>query len=269
MNAQDQDLIDGLPELKDIQETAYWLSQRGWAEGGSGNISIRLEPKTGMDPGPEDSRIREMPFMAPGLGGKSFLITASGSRMRDMCIDAAKHVCLIRVETNGKFYSILEGEGKISSEAAPHLLTHAMLMKDRPGEKVILHTQPPHIIALTHIPGLTKVDGRTERLIDSIFRMHPETGVHLPDKAGFVPFLVPGSVELAQVTAVTLKNHGIAIWEKHGVVATGADLATALDKVELLEKATEIYWKVLAMGLEPSGLSDEDLLEVRFAFHRD
>jgi len=268
MTEKEQGLISGLKELKDIQTTACWLSQQGWAEGGSGNISIRLEHMKGMDMGTDESRLREMPFMAPGLGGTFFLISASGSRMRDMCADATEHMCLIRVESGGKYYSILEGEKEISSEAAPHLLTHSMLMTERPRDRVILHTQPPHIIALTHIPGLTKVDGRTERLIESIFRMHPETKVHLPDKAGFVPFLVPGSVELGQVTAVTLKKHGIAIWEKHGVVATGADIAKALDKVELLEKAAEIYWKVLAMGLEPSGLSDEELQEARFASHQ-
>jgi len=249
--------IATLPEIKELQDVSCWLAQRGWAEAGSGNISYRLETVPDIDITPEETIVKDMPFMAPQLRGTHLLITTSGSRMREMFSNVDENICLIRIGKLGKQYSILYGTKEMSSELPTHLMVHAMLMKHRPEFRAVLHTQPPRIIGLTHLPEFRE----SKRLVDILFRMHPETRVLFPEKIGVVSFHVPGSNELGQRTARLLKEHRLVIWNMHGVVSIGRNLAEALDHVELIEKAAEIYWTVRTMGVEPEGMTNEQISE--------
>jgi ribulose-5-phosphate 4-epimerase/fuculose-1-phosphate aldolase len=67
----------------------------------------------------------------------------------------------------------------------------------------------------------------------------PETAFHLP-RLPYVPYGEMGSAELAVRIGAALAEGpdpypGAALLERHGAVAVGPDLATAVDRLELVE----------------------------------
>jgi ribulose-5-phosphate 4-epimerase/fuculose-1-phosphate aldolase len=67
----------------------------------------------------------------------------------------------------------------------------------------------------------------------------PESAFHLP-RLPFVPFAEMGSAKLAEQIAVALTGGpeplpGAVVLERHGAVAVGPDLTTAVDRLELIE----------------------------------
>ncbi len=262
MSTKPDQIMKEIPELQDIRHAAYWVSHRGWSEAGSGNFSIRLRDQ------PEDLRSidamakRKMPLKAPELKGEYLLITTNGSRMRDMINELEGNVCLVRVLSNGEEYALLWGKERVTSEFTAHIAVQSMLKKERPEFRAVLHTQPTKLVALTHSPSFHS----PEKLVDVLFRMHPENRAILPERIEVLPYAVPASLELGLATARALRSHRLVLWEKHGVVSIGGDLEEALDYVELMEKAAELYWTVASAGIEPTGLSDEQIAETLGAF---
>lgn len=55
-----------------------------------------------------------------------------------------------------------------------------------------------------------------------------------------IPYFLPGSPELAQAVVETLKNHDVAILNKHGQVACGKDFDDVLQKALFFEMACRI-----------------------------
>jgi len=76
---------------------------------------------------------------------------------------------------------------------------------------------------------------------------------------GLIPYAVTGSKELAKASREKLKKYRLALWDKHGVIASGRTLDEALDRVEMVEKAAALYLLLKSSGTEPAGLSDEQV----------
>jgi rhamnulose-1-phosphate aldolase len=92
--------------------------------------------------------------------------------------------------------------------------------------------------------------------------MHPETILYVPQGLGFIPYELTGTMTIADVTIKALKEHTIALWEKHGVLATGATVEDAFDTIDLLAKAAKIFFMLKSAGFEPEGLSDAQIEEL-------
>jgi rhamnulose-1-phosphate aldolase len=130
-----------------------------------------------------------------------------------------------------------------------------MLLTERPDHKAIVHTHPPGLAALTHRAQFKDA----EALNDVLFRMHPETSYFLFEQVTYLPYMVPGSVELGQATAEAFRVCKATLWDKHGVVTIGETMSRALDWIEILEKAAQIYWLVVNSGQQPVGLTDQQI----------
>ena len=110
-----------------------------------------------------------------------------------------------------------------SSDLAIHLAVH----RGRPDIGAVVHAHLPASMALTlagEIPDPTAL---------------PETALFIP-RLPFVPFGEMGSADLAEriVTALTDGPEplaGAVLLERHGAVSVGQDLATAVDRLELIE----------------------------------
>jgi L-fuculose-phosphate aldolase len=112
-----------------------------------------------------------------------------------------------------------------SSESALHLA----LYRQCPDTAAILHTHPPHLLAL----DLTRPPA--ERLDLPL----PEAAACRAQLA-FTPPLPPGSRQLAEAVAEAARTHP-AIWlERHGLVVHGPDLFQALALTEELEQLAKI-----------------------------
>jgi rhamnulose-1-phosphate aldolase len=252
-----------LEESRQFRSVAEVLSARGWAEASAGNMSLRLAAAPAelgrLASGPRN--IQKAAVDMTDLIGDCFLITASGSRMREIALEPEKGLCLIQI-IDGQHFWLVDGTGSLSSEWATHAGLHSLFKENRNGERAVVHCHPPNLIALSHI-----FDSEKE-MNERLFRMQHETRLFIPEMIGLIPYAVTGSKSLAKASKEKLKKYRLAIWEKHGVIASGKNLDQALDRIELVEKAAAIYLQLKSVGLEPEGLSDDQIAETLHAYKK-
>lgn len=179
------------------------LGVRGLISAGEGNLSIRLD-------------------------GERLLVTPTGRRKDELEPD---DVVVVRLGhgTPGAGPSPDAEPPRSRSGLAPtsdlriHLAAHAA----RPDIVAVAHAHLPASMALTlagEIPDPAAL---------------PETALHLP-RLPYLPYGQMGSQKLADGVAAALREPPepyptVVLLERHGAVAVGADLVTAVDRLELVE----------------------------------
>lgn len=247
----------------EIASVAGWLWQRGWAERNAGNISVRVD----------DDNLKQLAFASdyqlfplqkpfPALRRQFFLVTGTNTRMRDVAAAPLENILLIMVNDVGTGYHIISPSAdtplRPTSELPSHLCIHDMLLRTRPGNKVVMHTHVTELIALTHIKDLCD----SLKLNRILLGMHPEARVFVPAGAGFVPYLLPGTATIGEATVKALEDHSVAIWEKHGVFATGSTPQETFDIIDLLAKSASVWFLCRSAGYDPEGLTESQLEEL-------
>jgi rhamnulose-1-phosphate aldolase len=256
-------MISSLEETREFSVVAGVLHTKGWAEASSGNMSLRMAsvPEAISGLAPDRRRIHDTDVDMAGLIGDYFLVTASGSRMREIASEPEKGLCLIKIIDERRFW-LIEGSEKLSSEWPTHAGLHVLFKETRDGGRAVVHCHPLSLIALSHI-----FDDEND-MNERIFRLQHETRLFVPDMLGLIPYAVTGSKSLARASREKLRKFRLALWDKHGVIACGKSLNEALDRIEVVEKAAAIYLQLKSMGIEPDGLSDEQIAATRGAFEK-
>lgn len=251
-------------EINRIGKVAGYLWDRGWAERNGGNLSVRLAlPEEDLPPRPETADRHPLPMEFPRLAGEVFYITGAGRRMRDVAGEPLAHGCILRISDDSRTYSILSAKEIVpSSELASHLLIHADAVTRSTGARAVLHTHPSELIALSHCPPF--LDPR--HLTRTLWSMIPECRIVVPRGVGVVPYMLTGTVSLAEATIRHLAHHDVLIWEKHGVLSVTKDIEECFDVIDTLVKAARIYLDARATGSEPQGLTNGQLEELAAAF---
>jgi rhamnulose-1-phosphate aldolase len=80
--------------------------------------------------------------------------------------------------------------------------------------------------------------------------------------------MICGNDEIGRVTAEKMKQYRVCVWAQHGIFAAGASLDEALGLIEAVEKAAEIYIKVMNSKLLQS-ITDDELKTLAGAFGLD
>jgi len=153
------------------------------------------------------------------LDADRLLITPAGRRKDELEPD---DLVVVDVREGDAPARSVSGLGP-SSDLAIHRAVHAA----RPDIGAVAHAHLPASMALTlasEVPDPAVL---------------PETAMHLP-RLPYVPYGEMGSVELAGRVSQALARGpepfpGAALLERHGAVAVGPDLATAVDRLELVE----------------------------------
>lgn len=244
--------------IAEIADTAKNLWEKGWAERNAGNISVNVTDLLTNEELDLFSTVSTKPVHGTGytLKGQVIVVTTAGSRMRDLARDPWNHLCLLQFDSSGKNYKQYSQPGLVpTSELPTHLTVHDMLLRTHSRTKALVHTHATELIALTQIREFCS----TEVLNKLLWSMHPETILFVPKGLGFIPFELPGSSNIAAVTAKTLEEYPVALWEKHGVLATGTTAADAFDMIDLLAKSARIYFMVKSAGHSPEGLTQDQL----------
>ena len=254
------------PVFTQVGTIARYLWDRGWAEKNAGNFSINV---TGFFSDRELDHLSSYPFFPlskqyPGLVRTLFLLSGTGTRMRDVVENPTEHICFVYISDSGSAYHIIsENQGntavKPSSELATHLAIQQQLLQKKSTEKVVLHAHITELIALTQLSPFT-----TEAAVNSLlWGMHPETLLFLPDGVGYIPYILPGTENIAMATVRGFEKHKVVLWEKHGCMAVGKSLSEAFDNLDILAKSARIYFQCKSTGMEPEGLSNSQLKEIR------
>jgi rhamnulose-1-phosphate aldolase len=247
--------------IAEIAGTARRLWEKGWAERNAGNISVNITGLISMQELErfDNSQIHSLPAGYSSLAGQILVVTSAGSRMRDLAKDPRNHLCLLKIDTSGANFKQWPEEGLApTSELPTHLAVHDMLVRKKSPAKALVHAHATELIALTQIREFCS----TEALNHLLWGMHPETIMFVPKGLGFIPFELPGTSGIAEATTKTLEEYPVALWEKHGVLATGTTAADAFDMIDLLAKSARIYFMVKSAGFEPEGLTEEQLKQL-------
>jgi rhamnulose-1-phosphate aldolase len=255
-------MIDLLEETHEFRRVAEVLFIKSWAEASAGNMSLRLVLSDSLAAlAPDPRKIQKSSVDMTDLIGDCFLVTASGSRMREIAAEPAKGLSLIRI-IDKEHFCTMDGCETLSSEWVTHAGLHSLFKESRSGERAVLHCHPLSLIALSHIFN------SENEINDTIFRLQHETRLFVPEMLGLIPYAVTGSKALAKASKEKLKKYRLALWDKHGVIASGKSLSQALDRIEIVEKAAALYIQLKAMGQEPQGLSDKQIAETLRAFRK-
>lgn len=263
------DLTSKCPALgqifKDVQNVSQFLWEKGWAEANAGNLSADVtEHVAEYNFDLTSSNKRQLQCAYPILANRTFIVTGSGRRFRDLAKDAVSNACMLRISEDGAGYNIVWGGGlradfRPTSEFPTHLRLHENLRENERPEKVVLHTHPQELIVLTHLP-----EYRDEAALNrALWCVHPEVKINLPKGIGFVPYAVPGSESLAQATVNHFsEGHSVVLWEMHGCVARAKGPTRAFDLVDIVTKAASLVLKCRSVGHTPTGLTKDQLDEL-------
>ncbi|MBK7212220.1 MAG: rhamnulose-1-phosphate aldolase [Bacteroidales bacterium] len=254
--------------ISEVAELGKYLWQKGWAERNAGNISVNIQEYMTDELRekllPTATSVLPLDRAYPSLAGFFFLVTGTGKRMRDLALDPEHNSLMIRVTDAGDGYQMFSlGELVLNihptSELPTHLAIHEYLVLKGAKEKTVVHTHPNELISITQIRKFCN----EEALNHLLWGMHPETMVIVPDGAGFLPYMLPGSQDIADATLKKFAFHKVIIWEKHGSFAIGRDVFEAFDLIDTLAKSAQIYFQCKSAGFEPEGLSQEKIAELK------
>ncbi len=258
--------LDELASL--IGEAGQRLSEIEASEGAAGNISVYI----GWDIDPRrrfpNTEIIVLPELLPELEGRSFLVTGSGRRLREIIQDPAANLGFVRVDAGGVTGTLYTSPRrlfqKLTSEFNSHLAVHRDQVRvTGTNFHAVIHAQPPHLTYLSHIPRYQNETFLNRHLL----QWQPEMIVQLPEGLGCLPFLLPGSAELMMATVESLRAHRVVLWGKHGVMArSDQSVKRAADRVEYAETGAKYEYLNLANGEAGEGLSAEEIRAICQAF---
>lgn len=227
--------------------------EMGWNEANGGNVSWRLPtdeitailrrrfPNARQHPAVPLDRAQ------PTLDGEYFLVTGSGQFFRHAVDHPDEVFGIVQITDNGTAYRRVWGYvmgGSPTSEFATHLVGHAIRKRVSNGrERVVLHCHVPEFIALSFLEPLDLRD-----LTLALWQKMPECIVIFPDGVRVVPPLLPGTVTIAEASALELEKSRIISWTHHGIFASEESPEKVFALVETVEKACAIHRRVLSAG---------------------
>ena len=157
----------------------------------------------------------------------------------------------------------LEKGGRPTSEFPSHFLNHSVRKAATDGAcRVIYHAHPANVIAMTYLLPLTARD-----FTRALWQSATECPVVFPGGVGVVPWMVPGGADIALATSKLMREYDAAVWAHHGLFVSGPDFDTAFGLMHTIEKAAEIYMKVVSSGKPVlQTIRDEDLQAIADEF---
>ncbi|GBU08958.1 rhamnulose-1-phosphate aldolase [Gammaproteobacteria bacterium] len=254
--------------IKDMIKATSDMWLKGWDERNGGNISLRLDDAD-IKPYEHEFNIDineiELTEAVPTLAHHYILVTGSGKFFRNVQIDPAANLCVIKINAKGDGYQILWGMvngGLPTSEIATHLQSHAVRKKvTNDTDRVIMHCHATNLIALTYVLELTAA-----RFTHELWQMSTECLVVFPDGVGVVPWMVPGTDSIGNASALLIEKHSLVIWAFHGVFGAGPNLDDTFGLIDTAEKSAQILVKVIAMGGRKQGITIPEFRELAARF---
>lgn len=237
-----------------------WL--KGWDERNGGNVTLRLleeEVAPFADDFYAEPRRVELTKPAPELASCWFLVTGSGKFFRNVQLDPADTLALLKVDERGLSYNIhwgLANGGVPTSELAAHFQSHSVRRRvSGDVDRVIMHCHATHFMSLSYVVELDSA--RFTRLL---WEGSTECLVVFPDGVGILPWMVPGTDEIGLATADAMASHSIVMWPFHGIFGAGPTLDETFGLIDTAEKSSEVIVKVLSMGGIRQSITTEQLV---------
>jgi ribulose-5-phosphate 4-epimerase/fuculose-1-phosphate aldolase len=149
---------------------------------------------------------------------------------------------------------IVDKNGNVLSGEPPSkdMGLHLAVLQERPDVSVVCHIHNAYLVAASTMlsPGPDALPPLTPGFV---FYAHP-----LP----MLPFMLPGSQELAEAAAKELssRKRNAVLLQSHGLISLGTSFAHAINVAEEIEEAARIF--VLTRGTA-KGIPQEQLSAIR------
>ena len=253
------------PFVEEMKKTTANMYRMGWDERNGGNISVLLDSDEVGEYLDLNHVIRTIPtgFDATALIGKIFIVTGTGKYFKNVMDDPETNLGIIRIAQDGTTAELLWGYkdgGKFTSELPAHLMSHMARLAVNPNNRVIMHTHPTNLLAMTFVHTLDE-----REFTRTLWRMCTECIVVFPDGVNVLPWMVCGNNAIGEATAEKMTTARLVVWALHGIYGAGADLDETFGLIETAEKAAELYLKIAHLP-RVNTITDEQLhlLEERF-----
>jgi rhamnulose-1-phosphate aldolase len=254
--------------ITQLGDAGQRLTEIDACEGAAGNLSVYIKGRVEMLPAFKHSEIVELPLVVPELARGCFVVTGSGTRLREIGKNPGACLGCIEVSDDGKtgtlYYSDERRFARITSEFNSHMAVH----RDHVAKKdlefhAVVHGQPRKMTYLSHLEAFQESESLNRRLL----RWQPEAILNFPEGIAVVPFLVPGQRELMLATERALHDARVVIWSKHGVLARShISVQSAVDLIEYLETAATYECLDRLLGGSAVGLSPEQMRSISRAY---
>ncbi|EMM7468968.1 rhamnulose-1-phosphate aldolase [Klebsiella pneumoniae] len=244
-----------------------WL--KGWDERNGGNLTLRLD-EADIESYAADfhaqPRYIALSQPMPTLANQPFIVTGSGKFFRNVQLDPAANLGVVKVDSDGAGYHILWGlteDAVPTSELPAHFLSHSERIKLTGGkDRVIMHCHATNLIALTYV-----LENHSDLFTRKLWEGSTECLVVFPDGVGILPWMVPGTDEIGQATAETMQKHSLVLWPFHGVFGSGPTLDETFGLIDTAEKSAEVLVKVLSMGGMKQTITRDELIALGKRFN--
>jgi rhamnulose-1-phosphate aldolase len=179
------------------------------------------------------------------LVGQCLFVSGKGISMHDLSQRPEECLVFCEISENGDIlsYSSIDPRNstalKPTSELPAHLAVHEFLISQHRTEKAIMHAHIDGLLTFTHDAN-PKDEAALNLLLQSAL---PEIIGSIPKGIGLTPFRRPGSEEIANATVESMKHHDDILWDKHGIISIGTEPGECLNKITVIVKAAEIYFK--------------------------
>ena len=247
------------PFVEEMKKTTANMYRMGW------DISVLLDSDEVGEYLDLNHVIRTIPtgFDATALIGKIFIVTGTGKYFKNVMDDPETNLGIIRIAEDGTTAELLWGYkdgGKFISELPAHLMSHMARLAVNPNNRVIMHTHPTNLLAMTFVHTLDE-----REFTRTLWRMCTECIVVFPDGVNVLPWMVCGNNAIGEATAEKMATARLVVWALHGIYGAGADLDETFGLIETAEKAAELYLKIAHLP-RLNTITDEQLhlLEERF-----
>lgn len=175
--------------------------------------------------------------------GDEALVSGTGSWVPEL---GNEKVSVCKVATG----EVLNGV-KPSMESVFHL----GIMRQRPDVNVVLHFQSPYATLLACSKD------RPENI-----NVTAEMPLHVGRVIPVVPFMLPGSPELAEAVVEAMKNRNSIQLAKHGQVVCGKDFDDVFQRAMFFEMGCRIVYQALQAGKQPDVFTEEELDAIEMHF---
>lgn len=122
---------------------------------------------------------------------------------------------------------------------------HLGVLRERSDVNVVLHFQSPYATAVACMKNCPVN-----------FNVTAEVPCHVGREIPVIPYLRPGSAELAQAVVVAMKGHNSILLQKHGQVVCGKDFDQAFERAMFFEMACRI---IIQSGGDYTVLTPEEI----------